>query len=74
MYNLTDLAQVAIKNATIVASKQGYIVGTEHILYGLASVGESKASKLLSSFGVKDEELYDILCKFGNKDEDIKSE
>lgn len=61
MYNLTDLAQVAIKNATIVASKQGYIVGTEHILYGLASVGESKASKLLSSFGVKEEELYDIL-------------
>lgn len=61
MYNLTDLAQVAIKNATIVASKQGYIVGTEHILYGLASVSESKASKLLSSFGVKEEELYDIL-------------
>ena len=61
MYNLTDLAQVAIKNATIVASKQGYIVGTEHILYGLSSVSESKASKLLSSFGVKEEELYGIL-------------
>ena len=61
MYNLTDLAQVAIKNATIVASKQGYIVGTEHILYGLTSVSESKASKLLSSYGVKEENLYDIL-------------
>lgn len=61
IYNLTDLAQVAVKNATNIASQLGDVVGSEHILYGLASVSQSKASKLLSAYKVQANDLKDIL-------------
>ncbi len=56
MYNgirVTESVSKVLKNAGRIALKYGSSqVGTEHLLYGLASVNDSVASKILGEFGV----------------------
>lgn len=56
MYNgirVTESVSKVLKNAGRIALKYGSSqVGTEHLLYGLISVTDSVASKILSEFGV----------------------
>lgn len=66
VYNLTDLANKAVKNASNCALGFGGQVGTEFVLYGIASVKESKASKLLASYNVSAEKLMTIFKSSNN--------
>lgn len=61
VYNLTDLANKAVQNASNCAIKFGGQVGTEHILYGIATTTESKAHKLLQNYGVTSQVILEIL-------------
>ena len=57
----SDSIEKVIKNASKIALRFGSnLVGTEHILYGLASVSDCTASKLLSSYGVTEKSLFDL--------------
>lgn len=57
----SDSIEKVIKNASKIALRFGSnLVGTEHILYGLASVSDCTASKLLSSYGVTEKALFDL--------------
>ena len=50
-----------IKNASKVALRFGSnLVGTEHILYGLSSVSECTASKILESYNVTENVLFQL--------------
>ena len=60
MYNLTDLANRCIQVASKFASNYTNEVGTEHILYALATV-DSKSKKLLNSYKVDGEIVKQIL-------------
>ena len=58
----SDSLEKVIKNAGKIALKFGSNqVGTEHILYGLTSVKECMASKILKEYGITSENLTDIL-------------
>ncbi len=58
----TQNVNKALKYASEIATEQGgYRVGTEHLLYGLACVKDSVASKILASYGVSDDDLEQIL-------------
>lgn len=69
MYNgirVTESVSKALKNAGRIALKYGnYQVGTEHMLYGLSSVTDSVASKILSSYGVTPMGIESILKNNG---------
>ena len=57
----SDSLEKVIKNAGKIALKFGSNqVGTEHILYGLTSVKECMASKILKEYGITSENLLDI--------------
>ena len=57
----SDNIQKVIKNASKFALKFGSnLIGSEHILYGLASVKDSLASKFLAEDGVTDASLFDF--------------
>ena len=57
----SDNLEKVITNAGKIALKfGGNQVGTEHILYGLTSVKECMASKILSEFGVTEKSLLDV--------------
>ena len=61
---LTDSVNKAIQNAGKIALVYGYYeIGTEHLLYGLSSVKESVASKILLSFGVDHNKVEEVLAK-----------
>ena len=60
--SFSDVAGKVIKSAAKIAVKYGSAeVGTEHILYGLASTSECASSKVLASFGITPESLENIL-------------
>ncbi|MEG1581963.1 MAG: ATP-dependent Clp protease ATP-binding subunit [Clostridia bacterium] len=64
MFNLsvTDNVTKALNNAGKLAYSLGeYQVGTEHLLYGLASATDSMASKMLLKFGVSAGELASVV-------------
>lgn len=69
MYNgirVTESVSKALKNAGRIALKYGgRQVGTEHLLYGLASVSDSAASKILSEYGVTAMGIENILRNSG---------
>lgn len=75
MYNglqLTSSVNKAIKNAGKIALKYGsHQIGTEHLLYGLSSVSESVASKILSTFGVDNVAIEAVLAKNSNKQNNV---
>ena len=57
----SDSIEKVIKNASKVALRFGSnLVGTEHILYGLTSVNDCTASKLLSNYGVTESALFEL--------------
>ena len=54
----TQNVNKALKYASEMAADQGgYRIGTEHLLYGLACVKDSVASKILAMYGITDEDL-----------------
>ena len=58
----TQNVNKALQYASDMATEQGgYRIGTEHLLYGLACVKDSVASKILASYGVTDDGLEQIL-------------
>ncbi len=61
IYNFTDLANSALQTAVITAQNFGGEVGTEHILYGILSQRQSKASKLLYHYKITTENFMEIL-------------
>ncbi len=57
----SDSIEKVIKNASKIALRFGSnLVGTEHILYGLVSVSECTASKLLRQYNVTENALFEI--------------
>ena len=60
--SFSDSAEKVIKNAGKVAREFGSgEVGTEHILYGIASVTDCSASKLLAEYGITAESMENVL-------------
>ncbi len=59
--SFSDNIQKVIKNASKFALRFGSnLIGSEHILYGLASVKDCLASKMLSDFGVTEQSLFEF--------------
>lgn len=57
----SDSIEKVIKNASKIALRFGSnLVGTEHILYGLVSVSDCTASRLLGEYGVTENALFEI--------------
>ena len=57
----SDNIEKVIKNASKIALRFGsQLVGTEHILYGIVSIQDCLASKLLRDHGVTENELFDL--------------
>jgi len=57
----SDSIEKVVKNASKIALRFGSnLVGTEHILYGLVSVEDCTASKLLASYGVTEKALFEL--------------
>ena len=67
-YSMTRNAKLALDNAVGLAKNLGvYQVGTEHLLYGLASVSSGMASKLLAEQGVSADMIADYISKMGTQ-------
>ena len=65
-YSMTRNAKQALDNAVKLAQSLGvYQVGTEHLLYGLASVSGSRASELLAEQGITADMIGDYISKMG---------
>ena len=61
---LTESVNRAIQNAGKIALLySNYQIGTEHLLYGLGSVKDSVASKILNSFGVNHNKIEEVFAK-----------
>ena len=57
----SDSIEKVIKNASKIALRFGSnLVGTEHILYGLASVSDCTASKILAGYNVTEASLFEL--------------
>ena len=58
----TQRAQAALNNAHIRARELGHTyVGTEHILLGLLTSGDSIAARILNNHGVSEDKTIDII-------------
>ena len=65
-FSMTRNVKQSLDNAANLARELNvYQVGTEHLLYGLASVTASMASKLLASQGVTADMIADYISKMG---------
>ncbi len=63
----SDSIEKVLRNASKIALRFGSnLVGTEHILYGLASVSDCTASKLLASYGVTENALFELFEEASN--------
>lgn len=57
----SDSIDKVIKNASKIALRFGSdLVGTEHVLYGLVSVTDCTAAKLLAGYGVTENALFEV--------------
>ena len=70
MYKFTNRAEKAIEIANEIALELGHnYIGSEHILYGLASEGTGVASKVLSNQNITDEDiLHEIEMLIGTSE------
>ncbi len=69
---LTESVNRAIQNAGRIALLYGnYQIGTEHLLYGLSSVRDSVACKILSSYGVNYNKIEEIFSKNSSKKNNV---
>lgn len=60
----TQMAQSTLGNALAFARDFGHTyIGSEHLLLGILSVGESSAARFLSSRGVDTERLREVICR-----------
>ena len=67
-FSMTKNAKQALDNSVSLAkSLNTYQVGTEHLLYGLASVQNSRASRLLAEQGITPDMLKDYIAKMGSQ-------
>ena len=65
-FSMTTNAKQALDNSMLLARKLGtYQVGTEHLLYGLASVKDSYASNLLAEQGLTASMIKNFIEKMG---------
>ena len=65
-YSMTKNAKLALDNAVALAKNLNvYQVGTEHLLYGLASVTGAMASRLLAEQGITADMIADYITKMG---------
>ena len=65
---LTESVNRAIQNAGKIALMySNYQIGTEHLLYGLSSVRDSVASKILVNFGVNHNKMEEVFAKQSKK-------
>ena len=65
---LTESVNRAIQNAGKIALMYGnYQIGTEQLLYGLASVKDSVASKILQSYNVTASKIEEVFSKSASK-------
>lgn len=65
-FSMTKNARQALENSVALARNLGTNqVGTEHLLFGLASVQNSRASKLLAEQGITANLLQDYITKMG---------
>lgn len=63
----SDSIEKVVKNASKIALRFGSnLVGTEHILYGIASVEDCTAAKLLESYGVTENALFSLFEESSN--------
>ena len=60
----TQMAQSTLGNALAFARDFGHTyIGSEHLLLGLLSVGESSAARFLGSRGVNTDRLREVICR-----------
>ncbi|MBQ7351580.1 MAG: ATP-dependent Clp protease ATP-binding subunit, partial [Clostridia bacterium] len=60
----TDNVDIVLQNAGAVALQYGsYVIDTEHLLYGLTTIKDSVASKILASFRITSESLITLFSK-----------
>ena len=60
----TQMAQSTLGNALSFARDLGHTyIGSEHLLLGLLSVGDSSASKFLYERGIEAERLREVICR-----------
>ena len=72
MLKYTQSVNRAIQNAGKIALQFGsYEIGTEHLLYGLASVTDSVASQILAGFGINANDIESIFAKNGKRQNTI---
>ncbi|MBR2223672.1 MAG: Clp protease N-terminal domain-containing protein [Christensenellaceae bacterium] len=58
----TQKAQAALNNSLLRARELGHTyVGTEHILLGLLTSGDSIAARILNNHGVTEEKTFEII-------------
>ena len=69
----SDNIEKVIKNASKIALRFGsQLVGTEHILYGLAKEGSGVASKVLENQEVTPENIIDKIVELVGQEEPIE--
>lgn len=67
-YSMTKNAKLALDNSVNLArSMNNFQVGTEHLLYGLASVSGCMASRLLLEQGISADMIKDYIFKMGTQ-------
>ena len=60
----TDNVDDAFQNAGVIALQFGsYTIDTEHILYGLTTIRDSVASRILASYGITSDALTNLFMK-----------
>ena len=66
----TSKAESALRAATNIASSTGHThLGSEHLLYGLASVTDSIAARLLEGIGIHSDKILDSISLFAGSDQ-----
>ena len=64
-FNFSEKAEMALRNAQEYAANMGHgVLGTEHLLAGLASVTDSVAEKILAAKDITNEKILDAMRKY----------
>ena len=64
-FNFSEKAEMALRNAQEYAANMGHgVLGTEHLLAGLAAVTDSVAAKILAAKDITDEKILDAMRKY----------
>ncbi len=67
-FNVAENVDLALQKAGAIAIKYGqYEIGTEHLLYGILSISNTNASKILQSFNVSIDKLEKLFARTSPK-------